>query len=45
MPVRCRQCRQLCRLAKAFPHLVQRRIGLVAALRQTKKYRITVSIT
>ena len=43
--IRCRQCRQVCRLAKAFPHLVQRRIGLVAALRQTKKYRITVSIT
>jgi hypothetical protein len=32
MPVRRRQCRQLCRLAIAFAHLVQWRIGLVAAL-------------
>jgi hypothetical protein len=37
MPVRRRQCRQLCRLAKAFPHLVQRRIGFATGLRQRIK--------
>ena len=43
MAIRGGQRRQMGGLLKAFPHLVQRRIGLVGALRQTKKYRITDS--